>query len=136
MLESLSKGIIATNEPKRIACGAPDFSVNSKTVPLGHVETKDVGTDLEEIERGRGPHGERFKRYIGALANWVLTDYLEFRWYVAGGKLLTAQLGKLLKKTVHVIPTGANDVYHLLQAFVAKPALTVDTAEKYPDAAC
>jgi hypothetical protein len=129
LLESLSKGIIATNEPKRIACGAPDFSISRKGVPLGHVETKDVGTNLDEIERGRGPHGEQFKRYKDALPNWVLTDYLEFRWYVGGEKRLTAQLGKLInKKNIQVTATGADDVYNLLEAFVAQPALTVDTA--------
>src|SRR5664280_594222 len=48
LLESLSKGITATNEPKRIACGAPDFIITRKNVPLGHIETKDVGTPLEE----------------------------------------------------------------------------------------
>jgi hypothetical protein len=40
LLESLAKGIIATNEPKRIACGAPDFIITRKNVPLGHVETQ------------------------------------------------------------------------------------------------
>jgi Type ISP C-terminal specificity domain/N-6 DNA Methylase len=129
-LESLSKGITATNEPKRIACGAPDFSISRKAVPLGHIETKDVGTNLDEIERGRGPHGEQYKRYIDALPNWVLTDYLEFRWYVAGEKRLTAQLGKLVdKKNIQLIPTGPTDVCNLLQAFIAQPALTVGTAK-------
>src|SRR5208337_1680569 len=83
LLESLAKGITATNEPKRIACGAPDFIITRKNVPLGHVETKDVGTPLEEIEKGKGPN-EQFKRYKGGLPNWILTDYLEFHWYVAG----------------------------------------------------
>jgi len=130
LLESYSKGITATNEPKRIACGAPDFSVRRKTIPLGHVETKDVGTNLDEIERGRGPHGEQFKRYIAALPNWILTDYLEFRWYVNGEKRLTVQLGSLDgKKKIHTTPTGADEVSHLLEAFLTEPALTVETAK-------
>ncbi|HIJ74623.1 MAG TPA: hypothetical protein HPP83_11035 [Candidatus Hydrogenedentes bacterium] len=41
LLEALGKDIVATNEPRRIACGAPDFNVTRKAIPLGHVETKD-----------------------------------------------------------------------------------------------
>ena len=129
-LESLSKGITATNEPKRIACGAPDFSISRKAVPLGHVETKDVGTNLDEIERGRSPHGEQFKRYIAALPNWILTDYLEFRWYVAGKKRVTAHLASPDgEKKIHVLPKGDAETTHLLQAFFSQPAPTVDSAK-------
>ena len=35
--------ISATNEPQRIACGAPDFIVTRGLLPLGYVEAKDVG---------------------------------------------------------------------------------------------
>jgi len=134
LLESFSKGITATNEPKRIACGAPDFIITRKNVPLGHVETKDVGIPLKEIEHGKGPNGEQFKRYIDGLPNWILTDYLEFRWYVAGESRLTARLGTFDgKKKINVLPTGEDDVSHLLQAFFAQPALTVQSAKDLAD---
>ena len=95
LIESLAPGVTATNEPKRVACGAPDFSLTRKKVPLGHIETKDVGVNLEEMERGKGPHGEQFIRYRDGLPNWILTDYLEFRWYVAGEKRLAGRLAKI-----------------------------------------
>ena len=54
LLEALGeRGMTATNEPKRIKCGAPDFRVTLRKVPVGHVETKEVGTDLDEMARGR-----------------------------------------------------------------------------------
>ena len=74
LLEAVGKGITATNEPKRIACGAPDFGINRCKVPVGHVETKDIGVSLNDMERGKGPNGEQFKRYRDALPNWILTD--------------------------------------------------------------
>ncbi len=43
LIESVAPGVTATNEPKRIACGAPDFNISRNKVPLGHMETKDVG---------------------------------------------------------------------------------------------
>ena len=66
LIEAIVDGIVATNEPKRILCGSPDFQITRKSVPLGHVETKDIGTNLDEMERGKGPHGEQFSRYATA----------------------------------------------------------------------
>jgi hypothetical protein len=39
----LADGIDTSNDPKHIACGAPDFIVERRKVPLGYVETKDIG---------------------------------------------------------------------------------------------
>ncbi len=60
MLEAYGDGISATNEPKRTLCGAPDFNITRKNVLLGYVETKDIGTSLDEMEHGKGPNGEQF----------------------------------------------------------------------------
>lgn len=35
-----------TNEPRRQACGAPDFVVQRTGVPIGYIEAKDLGKDL------------------------------------------------------------------------------------------
>ena len=48
LIESLGKSIVATNEPKRIACGAPDFIVTDKVTPIGYIEAKDVGKNLDD----------------------------------------------------------------------------------------
>lgn len=132
LLESLDKTITATNEPKRIACGAPDFIITRKNVPLGHIETKDVGTPLDEIEKGKGPHGEQFKRYRDGLPNWILTDYLDFRWYVAGERRpLSAQLGSYdsKKKKIQIRAEGEDELERLLEVFFKEPALTVESAK-------
>ncbi len=47
LLESLAPSIDAINEPQQINCGAPDFIVLKKGVPLGHVEAKDIGKNLD-----------------------------------------------------------------------------------------
>jgi hypothetical protein len=84
LLQSVGKGIVATNEPRHIPLvGAPDFKVSRDKIPLGNVETKDIGIDLAEMERGQGASGEQFIRY-SALPNWILTDYLEFHWFTHG----------------------------------------------------
>lgn len=40
LIEGLVPGIVATNEPKRIACGAPDVILAKDGVPVGFVKTK------------------------------------------------------------------------------------------------
>ena len=87
LVEALDATVTATNEPKRIACGAPDYIVTRGDWPLGYIEAKDVGSDLDAVEAS-----EQLQRYRTGLANLLLTDYLEFRWYVGGERRLTARL--------------------------------------------
>jgi predicted helicase len=130
LLEASDKDIDATNEPRRIACGAPDFNITRKGVPVGHVETKDIGVNLDEMERGKGPNGEQFKRY-STLPNWILTDYLEFRWYAAGEKRLTVRVADFDGKgRIKAAPDGDEKLEQLLTAFYHEPALTVGTARE------
>jgi Type ISP C-terminal specificity domain/N-6 DNA Methylase len=92
LIESVRSGVVATNEPRRIACGAPDFIVTAKTTPLGYIEAKDVGTDLDRAEQS-----DQLKRYRASLRNLILTDYLEFRLYRNGELVQSVHIGKLLK---------------------------------------
>ena len=131
LLESAGGDVTATNEPKRILCGSPDFQVIRKGVPLGHVETKDIGANLDEIERGKGPHGEQFIRYRDGLPNWILTDYLEFHWFVGSEKRLDARLAELdAHGKLNLLPGGEQKLAQLLAAFFAQPALTVASAKE------
>jgi predicted helicase len=133
LVESLNIDLNAINDPKRIACGAPDFTIALKTSDLtvGYIETKDIGTNLDEMERGKGPHGEQFTRYRDGLPNWILTDYLEFRWFVNGEKRLTARIAELAGKSkINLLPDGEQKLTQLLDAFFRQPALTVGTAQE------
>ena len=94
-IESLSPAITATNEPTHVECGAPDFVISSKAGVIGYIETKDVGVNLNQTERS-----DQIKRYLPAFRNFILTDYLEFRWYVDGA----------LRRTINIastIPQGS-----------------------------
>ncbi|MGI8589256.1 MAG: type ISP restriction/modification enzyme [Chloroflexia bacterium] len=102
LLEAAAPGLTATNEPKRIDCGAPDFVL---TVPgggiIGYVEAKDVGLPLDAIERDsdraepQTDNGRQLKRYRAALPNLLFTDCLEFRLYRKGERHLEpARLGR------------------------------------------
>ena len=128
LLESFGDGIIATSLPSRIECGAPDFIVTKGSATIGYVEAKDIGKNLDDIERGKGSDGERFSRYLDSLTNLILTDYLEFRWYVDGKCRLKARLGtpardgKIMRDT-----TGTEAVAELLGGFLSHRAEGVGT---------
>lgn len=120
LLESVETGLIAINEPRRIAVGAPDFILQRGNVPIGFVEAKDLDADLNRVERS-----EQLKRYRDALGNLILTNYLEFRWYVQGEHRLTATLGTLERGRLRHSRDGEREVAALLQQFVAQVAPTI-----------
>ena len=81
LLEAHRTRIVAVNDPRREKCGAPDFIVQKDKVPLGYLECKDIGADLPKVLKT-----DQLKRYLESLGNLILTDYLEFRWFVHGAE--------------------------------------------------
>jgi len=113
-VESLAD-VLATNEPGRVKCGAPDFIV-TKAGPfiIGYIETKDIGKSLDAAE-----DSEQLMRYRASLGNLILTDYLRFRWYVNGGPVQTAVLSEGLDQgRLKRDPVGAKDVLQLFTDFL------------------
>lgn len=110
-----SQGAIsATNEPQRIACGAPDFIVTRGLLPLGYVEAKDVGVSLDKTAAS-----EQLRRYRESLPNLILTDYIEFRWFVDGECKLTASLPRPGKDgKARWNEAAASEVAQLLAQFI------------------
>jgi len=52
LIESIVPTIRATNEPKRQSCGAPDYILTKKDIPVGFIEAKDIGDkDLEGAKK-------------------------------------------------------------------------------------
>ena len=52
LIESIVPTIRATNEPKRQSCGAPDYILTKKDIPVGFIEAKDIGDrDLEGLKK-------------------------------------------------------------------------------------
>lgn len=126
LLESLASDLTATNKPKRVKCGAPDFVIARGQVPIGYVEAKDVGKPLDEVEAT-----EQLERYRESLANLILTDYLEFRWYVRGEHRLTARLAKANRQgKLKIEKDGAEEVAALLNQFLAADPPTVLNAKE------
>ena len=127
LLESITPGLIATNEPTRIECGAPDFIVTDNEIPLGYVEAKDIDEPLNRIEKS-----EQLIRYRKSLRNLVLTDQLNFRWYYNGELRLQGSLGSVGEGGRTLVPnhSGFEEVGRLLQEFAASRAATVSNPKE------
>ncbi|WP_232225249.1 hypothetical protein [Seonamhaeicola sp. S2-3] len=83
LLESLVPTIRATNEPKRQSCGAPDYILTKKDIPVGFIEAKDIGDkDLDGTKKTGNK--EQFDRYKASLNNLIFTDYINFHLYQDG----------------------------------------------------
>jgi predicted helicase len=126
LVQGLVSGITATNEPKHIECGAPDFILRKGSVTVGYIEAKDIGKSLDETEKT-----EQLKRYLDSLGNLILTDYLEFRWYVDGECRLSARLGTLTAESkIKRDNAGIQAVAELLSDFLTHKAEAVGTPKE------
>ena len=114
LLESLKPGITSTNEPQHItAVGAPDFRIRQKQLTTGYVECKDIGKSLDEALKT-----DQLQRYLKSLHNLVVTDYLEFRWFVHGEHRQTAWLGEVKDNKVKLDKEGLQKTAELLDSFL------------------
>ena len=129
LLEVLDGAITATNEPKRSACGAPDYVISRKRdqLSLGYLEAKDVGADLNAVEQS-----EQLKRYLASLPNLLLTDYLEFRWFVEGKKRASFRLAAVQPggKVAPVVAEEMEQAKGLLLAFLTQQPMEIASAEE------
>ena len=123
LIEALGgKATRAINEPSHVECGAPDFIVEQGGVPIGHIECKDVGVNLDQTEKD-----EQLGRYREGLPNLILTDYLEFRWYIEGSLRDSARIGRLNEGgSISFDSAGAKEVAALFGAFFAATTPSID----------
>ncbi|MDR1924799.1 MAG: hypothetical protein LBQ66_10535, partial [Planctomycetaceae bacterium] len=98
LLENVAADLTVTNEPKRIECGAPDYIVAQNEIPIGYIEAKDVGVNLDAKD-----HKEQFDRYRHALGNLIITDYLTFKLFENGELVTTATIGEIADKEIRPV---------------------------------
>lgn len=123
LLQNLLPDVAITNEPKRIDCGAPDYILSRKDIPLGYIEAKDIGVDLNAKI-----HKAQFDRYKAALDNLIITDYLQFHFYKQGQLVASCAIGEISNGKIVANPQNFDIFTSLIQNF----ALTVTQSIKSP----
>ncbi|MCA3437092.1 MAG: N-6 DNA methylase [Rhodobacter sp.] len=113
--------ITATNEPKRIACGAPDFILQSGDIAVGFVEAKDIGLDLRQM---KDANRDQQKRYLAALPNLIYTNCLDWDFYRNGQLTASVTVADYLMG-IQPKPDQFATLENLLRDFIAQRPQTI-----------
>ena len=111
-----------TNEPKRIACGAPDYIITRNDLPVGYIEAKDINLDLRHKTLQ-----EQFNRYRSALDNLIITDYLYFEFYREGKLVAHIRLADALMGQIQPHPQQFAEFARLIENFAGYPGQTINS---------
>ena len=129
LLESLVPTIRATNEPKRQSCGAPDYILTKKDIPVGFIEAKDIGDkDLDGTKKTGNK--EQFDRYKASLNNLIFTDYINFHLYREGEFITKIAIAEITDKGIKPLPENFGNFENLIKDFCVHVGQTIKSSKK------
>ncbi|MCB0515685.1 MAG: N-6 DNA methylase [Bacteroidetes bacterium] len=129
LLESLVPTIRATNEPKRQKCGAPDYILTKKDIPVGFIEAKDIGDKDLEGKKKTG-NKEQFDRYKASLNNLIFTDYINFHLYREGEFITKIAIGEVTEKGIKPLPENFGNFENLIKDFCTHLGQTIKSSKR------
>ncbi|KHJ38626.1 putative helicase [Pedobacter glucosidilyticus] len=125
LLMTLLPDVLVTNEPSRVSCGAPDYVLTKKDVPLGYIEAKDIGVDLHSKTLK-----EQFDRYKQGLSNLIFTDYLDFHFYKDGVFTTSIAIAKIENGSIIPLPENFQIFHNLILNFAQTISQTIKSPTK------
>lgn len=127
LLGTILPDILVTNEPARIKCGAPDYVLTKKDIPIGYIEAKDIGDqDLD----GKKNNKLQFTRYKESLPNLIFTDYLDFHFYIDGELKTSLQLAEIVDGEVITKPENFEQFIFLIKNFGTHVSQSIKSSSK------
>lgn len=127
LFDNVVEGVTAQNEPKREACGAPDFVFRRNKIEIGHCEAKDVPVDITKLA---GPNLDQKRRYLKGLPNLIYTNGLDFEFYKEGELIRQISIATLSDKTITPNPSLYGELTAQLASFVHERPATIGTAKR------
>lgn len=128
LLSHLLPNHTITNEPSQITdCGNPDFVITRQGIPIGYIEAKDIGKDLNHKI-----YNEQFGRYKKALDNLIITDYVGFQFFVEGEKVAEIRLGQSAPDNANKIELADSDTLSKFENLIKEFSVKVTQAIKSP----
>src|SRR5574343_606435 len=125
LLMHLLPDVLVTNEPARVDCGAPDYVLTRKDVPVGYIEAKDIGVDL-----GSKTLKEQFDRYKSGLSNLIFTDYMDFHFYKDGEFTTKIAIASVENGSIVAKPENFEQFTNLIQNFAVTVSQTIKSPTK------
>ena len=125
LLESIVSDVLVTNEPAHIACGAPDYIITKKNIPIGYIEAKDIGKPLDSKE-----YKEQFDRYKKSLDNLIITDYLDFWLYRDSEFITSIKIASIENERIVHVTDNFDSFSDLIKDFCTHISQTIKSASK------
>lgn len=123
--EILGKEFSVVNEPRRQTCGAPDYIISKKEIPIGYIEAKDLKLGIDHKK-----NKAQYDRYKNALENLIITDYLHFEFYRNGEKKASASLGEVMSGEIVPHEQNFGLFISLVKDFGSEVSQTIKNSEK------
>ena len=125
LLETITSDVLITYEPTRIVCGAPDYIITNRNIPVGYIEAKDIAKPLDSHE-----YKEQLDRYKRSLSNLIITDHLEFHLYRDGEFMSSVSIGELQNGQIISKPETHESFKDLVRDFCKYTGVTISSAPK------
>lgn len=125
LLMDILPDVLVTNEPARVACGAPDYVLTRKDIPIGYIEAKDIGVDLKDKKLK-----EQFDRYKSGLTNLIFTDYMDFHFYKDGEFVTKIEIASLDNGSIIAKPENFDQFNNLIKNFAETISQTIKSPTK------
>ncbi|GMN90027.1 type ISP restriction/modification enzyme [Francisella sciaenopsi] len=126
LIVSLVKDVNVTNEPTKITdCGNPDYVITKKDIPIGYIEAKDIGKDLDSKN-----YKEQFSRYRKALDNLIITDYLRFQFFKEDELVTQIEIATIENGEIKPIVKNFQQFENLIKDFCTYIGQTIRSPKK------
>lgn len=129
LLEELYPSILATNEPSREKCGAPDFIItDTKKIPRGYIEAKDIIPNILDDKKNQAQITKYFDGELGY--NFIHTDNIEFRFYRNAQLVELVKVASLEHGKILFFPEKFEKLEILLKNFLTFRTQTITSSKK------
>ncbi|TYC15595.1 N-6 DNA methylase [Bizionia gelidisalsuginis] len=126
LIRELVSGIEITNEPANVTdCGNPDYVITKGKIPIGYIEAKDIGKDLNSKS-----YKEQFGRYKKALDNLIITDYVWFQFFQNGELVHEIKIAEIDNQNLIPLPENYVNFENLIKDFCTHVGQTIKSSKK------
>ncbi len=126
LIRNLVTSVEITNEPSKVTdCGNPDYVITKGKIPVGYIEAKDIGKDLNSQQ-----YQEQFIRYKKALDNLIITDYIWFQFFQHGELVHEIKIAEIEQNTIKGLPENFAKFEDLIKDFCTFIGQTIKSAKK------
>lgn len=129
LTQILPSDYVVMNEPKRQACGAPDYIIEKNGIAVGFIEAKDIG-DKDLLGEKKTGNKAQFDRYKSSLPNLIFTDYLTFHFYYNGELKQSIDIAKIENNKIIALENNFSLFENLIKDFVKTTAQTIKSPKK------